>query len=66
MAGEIPKNVVDWAERIGGYLGVDERYFDARGNETDAPNAKFLVVGNYYGSAIYAVDGAVQRLRGFE
>jgi len=66
MAGEIPKNVVDWAERIGGYLGVDERYFDAKGNETDARNATFLVVGNYYGSAIYAIDGAVQRLRGFE
>ena len=66
MVGEIPKNVIDWAERIGGYLGVDERYFDAKGNETDARNAKFLVVGNYYGSAIYAIDGAVQRLRGFE
>jgi len=64
--GEIPKNVIDWAERIGGYLGVDERYFDAKGNETDARNAKFLVVGNYYGSAIYAIDGEVQRLRGFE
>jgi hypothetical protein len=66
MVGEIPKNVIDWAERIGGYLGVDERYFDAKGNETDARNARFLVVGNYYGSAIYAIDGAVQRLRGFE
>jgi hypothetical protein len=66
MVGEIPKNVIDWAERIGGYLGVDERYFDAKGNLTDARNAKFLVVGNYYGSAIYAIDGAVQRLRGFE
>lgn len=66
MVGEIPKNVIDWAERIGGYLGVDERYFDAKGNETDARNAKFLVVGNYYGSAIYAIDGAVQRLRGFD
>jgi hypothetical protein len=52
MEEEIPQSVIDSAERIGGYLGVDERYF--------------LVVGNYYGSAIYAVDGAVQRLRGFE
>ena len=49
-----------------GYLGVDERYFDARGNETNARNARFVVIGNYYGSAIYAVEGAVQRLRGFE
>jgi hypothetical protein len=63
---DIPQNVIDTAERIGGYLGVDERYFDSRGNETNARNARFLVVGNYYGSAIYAVDGAVQRLRGFE
>ena len=35
------------------------------GNETKAGNAKYLVIGNYYGSAIYAVDGWVQRLRGF-
>lgn len=63
--GEIPKNVVDAAEYMGGYLGVRERYFDATGNESKAGDAKFLVVGNYYGSAIYAVDGQVQRLRGF-
>jgi hypothetical protein len=63
---EIPKNVVDSAERIGGYLGIDECYFDANGDETSPLNAKYLVVGNYYGSAIYAVDGAVRRLRGFE
>ena len=63
---DIPKNVVDSAERIGGYLGVDECYFDARGNETSPGNAKYLVVGNYYGAAIYAVDGMVRRLRGFE
>jgi len=66
MVSEIPKNVLDWAERIGGYLGVDERYFDAGGNETMPVNAKYLVVGNYYGSAIYVIDGAVQRLKGFE
>ena len=66
MEEEIPHSVIDSAERIGGYLGVDERYFDARGNETNARNARFVVIGNYYGSAIYAVDGAVQRLRGFE
>jgi hypothetical protein len=64
--GEIPKNVIDWAERIGGYLGLDERYFDASGNEVKAGKAKFLVVGNYYGSAIYSIEGAVQRLKGFE
>ena len=63
--GEIPKNVVDAAEYMGGYLGVTERYFDAAGNETKAANAKYLVVGNYYGSVIYAVEGLVQRLRGF-
>ena len=63
--GEIPKNVVDAAEYMGGYLGVSERYFDASGKETRAGDAKYLVVGNYYGSAIYAVDGQVQRLRGF-
>jgi hypothetical protein len=63
---EIPKKVIDSAERIGGYLGVDERYFDANGDETHPRNAKYLVVGNYYGSAIYAVDGVVQRLRGFQ
>ncbi|HEY1287881.1 MAG TPA: hypothetical protein VGF58_06105 [Burkholderiales bacterium] len=63
--GEIPKNVIDAAEYMGGYLGVSERYFDATGNETQAGDAKFLVVGNYYGSAIYAVDGRVLRLRGF-
>jgi hypothetical protein len=66
MADEIPQNVIDAAERIGGYLGVDERYFDASGEETHPRNARFLVVGNYYGSAVYAVDGAVHRLRGFE
>ena len=66
MEEQIPPSVIDSAERIGGYLGVDERYFDAGGNETNARNARFMVVGNYYGSAIYAVDGAVQRLRGFE
>ena len=65
MVGEIPKNVIDAAEYMGGYLGVSERYFDGDGNETKAGNAKYLVVGNYYGSAIYAVDGLVQRLRGF-
>jgi hypothetical protein len=65
MVGEIPKNVIDAAEYMGGYLGVSERYFDGAGNETKAGNAKYLVVGNYYGSAIYAVDGLVQRLRGF-
>jgi hypothetical protein len=63
---EIPKKVIDSAERIGGYLGVDERYFDANGDETHPRNAKYLVVGNYYGSAIYAVEGVVQRLRGFQ
>ena len=63
--GEIPKNVIDAAEYMGGYLGVSERYFDASGNETKAGGAKYLVVGNYYGSAIYAVDGRVLRLRGF-
>jgi hypothetical protein len=63
---EIPNKVIDSAERIGGYLGVDERYFDANGDETDRRNAKYLVVGNYYGSAIYAIDGVVQRLRGFQ
>ena len=63
--GEIPKNVIDAAEYMGGYLGVNERYFDAAGNETKAGGAKYLVVGNYYGSAIYAVEGSVQRLRGF-
>ena len=63
---DIPKNVIDSAERIGGYLGVDECYFDARGNETSPGNAKYLVVGNYYGSAIYAVEGVVRRLMGFE
>ena len=67
MVGELPKNVLDWAERIGGYLGVDERYFDASGNETANPDkARYLVVGNYYGSAVYSVDGVVRRLRGFE
>ena len=44
---------------------MSERYFDGAGNETKAGNAKYLVIGNYYGSAIYAVDGWVQRLRGF-
>jgi hypothetical protein len=63
--GEIPKNVIDAAEYMGGYLGVNERYFDAAGNETKAGGAKYLVVGNYYGSAIYVVEGSVQRLRGF-
>ena len=63
--GEIPKNVIDAAEYMGGYLGVSERYFDIAGNETQAGEAKYLVVGNYYGSAIYAVDGRVLRLRGF-
>ena len=63
--GEIPKNVIDAAEYMGGYLGVSERWFDAGGNETKAGDARYLVVGNYYGSAIYAVDGRVQRLRGF-
>ena len=63
--GEIPKNVIDAAEYMGGYLGVSERYFDVTGNETQAGDAKYLVVGNYYGSAIYAVDGRVLRLRGF-
>ena len=63
--GEIPKNVIDAAEYMGGYLGVTERYFDAAGNEAKAGNARYLVVGNYYGSAIYAVEGAVQRLRSF-
>jgi hypothetical protein len=62
----IPKKVIDSAEHIGGYLGVDERYLDAQGDETSPGNAKYLVVGNYYGSAIYAVDGLVRRLRGFE
>jgi hypothetical protein len=62
---EIPKNVIDAAEYMGGYLGVSERYFDGTGNETQAGEARYLVVGNYYGSAIYAVDGWVQRLRGF-
>jgi hypothetical protein len=66
LVSEIPKNVIDSAESIGGYLGVEERYFDASGNETKPGNAIYLVVGNYYGSAIYAVDGAVKRLRGFE
>ena len=66
MVGEIPKNVLDWAERIGGYLGLDERYFDASGNEAKPRNAKFLVVGNYYGSAIYSIEGAVLRLKSFE
>jgi hypothetical protein len=50
---------------MGGYLGVSERYFDASGNEAMAGNAKYLVVGNYYGSAIYAIEGAVKRIRGF-
>ena len=63
--GEIPKNVIDAAEYMGGYLGVRERYFDAGGNEAKAGEAKYLVVGNYYGSAIYAIDGLVLRLRGF-
>jgi hypothetical protein len=63
---EIPQKVIDSAERIGGYLGLDERYFDANGEETNVYNAKFLVVGNYYGAAIYAIEGAVRRLRGFE
>ena len=63
--GEIPKNVIDAAEYMGGYLGVSERYFDGTGNETQAGEARYLVVGNYYGSAIYAVDGRVLRLRGF-
>jgi hypothetical protein len=66
IVSEIPKKVIDSAERIGGYLGVDERYFDANGDAASPRNAKYLVVGNYYGSAIYAVDGVVQRLRGFE
>jgi hypothetical protein len=65
MVGEIPKNVIDAAEYMGGYLGVSERYFDASGSEAKAGNAKYLVVGNYYGSAIYAIEGAVTRLRGF-
>jgi hypothetical protein len=65
MVGEIPKNVIDAAEYMGGYLGVSERYFDASGNEAMAGNAKYLVVGNYYGSAIYAIEGAVKRIRGF-
>ena len=63
---EIPKKVIDSAEHIGGYLGVDECYFDASGDATTPGNAKYLVVGNYYGSAIYAIDGVVRRLRGFE
>jgi hypothetical protein len=63
--GEIPKNVIDAAEYMGGYLGVSERWFDANGNEAKAGDARYLVVGNYYGSAVYAVDGRVQRLRGF-
>lgn len=63
--GEIPKNVIDAAEYMGGYLGVSERWFDANGNEAKAGDARYLVVGNYYGSAVYAVDGTVQRLRGF-
>jgi hypothetical protein len=63
--GEIPKNVIDAAEYMGGYLGISERYFDTSGNEAIAGNAKYLVVGNYYGSAIYAIEGAVKRLRGF-
>lgn len=63
---EIPKKVIDSAEGIGGYLGVDERYFDANGDETNPADAKYLVIGNYYGSAIYAVDGTVQRLRSFD
>ena len=62
---EIPKKVLDAAENIGGYLGVDEYYFDAEGNETTARGAKYLVVGNYYGSAIYAIEGVVERLTGF-
>jgi len=66
MVGEIPKNVIDAAEDIGGYLGVAERYFDAHGNEAPPGRAKYLVVGNYYGSAIYAVDGLVERLKGFD
>jgi hypothetical protein len=37
--GEIPKNVIDAAEYMGGYLGVSERYFDASGNETKAGGA---------------------------
>ena len=63
--GEIPKKVIDAAEYMGGYLGISERYFDAAGNEAKSGEAKYLVVGNYYGSAIYAVDGLVKRLRGF-
>jgi hypothetical protein len=66
MVGEIPKNVIDAAEYMGGYLGVSERYFDGDGKEAKAGNARYLVVGNYYGSAIYAIDGAVHRLRGFD
>jgi hypothetical protein len=66
IVSAIPQKVIDSAERVGGYLGVDECYFDANGDETNPYNARYLVVGNYYGSAIYAVEGAVRRLRGFE
>ena len=63
---EIPKKVIDSAERIGTYLGVEERYFDAEGRPATPAGAKYLVVGNYYGSAIYAVDGPIRRLKGFQ
>ena len=62
---EVPKRVVDAAECIGGYLGVDECYLDADGNEASPERAKYLVVGNCNGSAIYSIDGVVQRLMGF-
>ena len=63
---EIPNKVIESAERIGTYLGVEERYFDAHGLPCTPAGAKYLVVGNYYGSAIYAVDGPVRRLKGFQ
>jgi hypothetical protein len=54
---ECPKEVRDCAETIGGYLGVECATFDLDGH-----NAKYFVVGNYYGSAVFIIDGDIHQV----
>jgi hypothetical protein len=60
----LPPSVIQAGKVIGGYLSVDAEYFTPLGVRVDECPADggWLVVGNYYGAAIFWLDSKATRI----
>ena len=66
---EIPNNVLGNSHVCGGYLDVEETFFTIRGKPVHTLNGDdgWLVVGNYYGSAIFKITRSkIERVPDFD